>query len=112
MRPKLGSWSTNWSMGDWDATVFMNRTGSFPIWNPNNLNFTSGRIGSRTGPNITWNMTVGKKITDKLYVRGNINNIFDHIHPNDDTFNSYPYYWQGYSPVGREIGLELSYKLN
>lgn len=105
-------WSTNWSKGDWDATVFMNRTGSFPIWNPNNTNFTSGRIGSRTGPNITWNMTVGKKITDKLYVRGNINNIFDHIHPNDDTFNSYPYFWQDYSPVGREIGLELSYKIN
>jgi outer membrane receptor protein involved in Fe transport len=105
-------WSTNWSKGDWDATVFMNRTGSFPIWNPNNTNFTSGRIGSRTGPNITWNMTVGKKITDNLYVRGNINNIFDHIHPNDDTFNSYPYFWQGYSPVGREIGLELSYKLD
>ena len=105
-------WTTNWTKGDWDATVFMNRTGSFPIWNPNNTNFTSGRIGSRTGPNITWNMTVGKKITDKLYVRGNINNIFDHIHPNDDTFNSYPYFWQGYSPVGREIGLELSYKLD
>ena len=105
-------WSTNWSMGDWDTTVFMNRTGSFPIWNPNNTNFTTGRIGSRTGPNITWNMTVGKKITDKLYIRGNINNIFDHIHPNDDTFNSYPYFWQGYSAVGREIGLELSYKVN
>lgn len=105
-------WTTNWTKGDWDATLFMNRTGSFPIWNPSNTRFTSGQIASRTGPNFIWNMTVGKKITDRLYVRGNINNIFDHIHSSDDTYNSYPYYWYGNSPVGREVGLEMSYKFD
>ena len=105
-------WSTNWKRGDWDATVFMNRIGSFPIWNPANTNFTSGRIGSRIGPQILWNMSVGKKITDALYVRANVNNVFDRIAPNDGTFNSYPYFWQGYSPIGREVGLELSYKFD
>lgn len=105
-------WTTNWTKGDWDATLFMNRTGSFPIWNPSNTRFTSGQIASRTGPNFIWNMTVGKKITDRLYVRGSINNIFDHIHSSDDTYNSYPYYWYGNSPVGREVGLEMSYKFD
>lgn len=105
-------WSTSWRKGDWDATVLMNRIGSFPIWNPSNTRFTSGLLDSRVGPQITWNMTVGKKITDQLYVRANVNNVFDRIAPRDDTFNSYPYFWQGYSPIGREIGLELSYKFN
>lgn len=105
-------WTTNWTKGDWDATLFMNRTGSFPIWNPSNTRFTNGQIASRTGPNFIWNMTVGKKITDRLYVRGSINNIFDHIHSSDDTYNSYPYYWYGNSPVGREVGLEMSYKFD
>ena len=103
-------WTTSWSKGDWDATVLMTRTGSFPIWTPSNANVVNGNIDSRTGPNILWNMTVGKEITDSLYVRANINNVFDHIAPRDQTFNSYPYFWQGYSAVGREIGLELSYK--
>lgn len=105
-------WSTAWNKGDWDVTVLMTRTGSFPIWNPGNSNVVNGLIGSRTGPNILWNMTVGKKITDQLYVRANMNNVFDNIAPRDPTFNSYPYFWQGYSPVGREVGLELSYKFN
>jgi iron complex outermembrane receptor protein len=105
-------WSTSWYRGDWDATVLMNRTGSFPIWSPSNANVVSGRLDSRTGPHFVWNMTVGKKITDNLHVRANVNNVFDRIAPNDPTFNSYPYFWQAYSPVGREIGLELSYKFN
>ncbi len=105
-------WTTSWSKGDWDATVLMTRTGSFPIWTPSNANVVNGNIDSRTGPNILWNMTVGKEITENLYVRANMNNVFDRIAPNDPTFNSYPYFWQGYSPVGREIGLELSYKFN
>jgi iron complex outermembrane recepter protein len=105
-------WSTSWRKGDWDSTVLMNRIGSFPIWSPSNANVVSGNIESRVGPQITWNMTVGKKITEQLYVRANVNNVFDRIAPRDQTFNSYPYFWQGYSPIGREIGLELSYKFN
>lgn len=105
-------WSTSWRKGDWDATVLMNRIGSFPIWNPNNLNFVNGRLDSRVGPHFIWNMTVGKKITDNLYIRANVNNVFDRIGPRDNTFNSYPYFWSGFSPVGREIGLEMRYKFN
>lgn len=37
-------------------------------------------------------MTVGKEITENLYVRANVNNVFDRIAPNDITFNSYPYF--------------------
>lgn len=106
-------WTTSWQKADWDATVFMNRVGSFPIWNPNNTRFTSGQIDSRVGPQITWNLSVGKEIIDdKLSMRVNVNNVFDRIAPRDDTFNSYPYFWQGNLPVGREIGLQLDYKFN
>ncbi len=106
-------WTTSWEKGDWDATVFMNRTGSFPIWNPANTRFRTGQIDSRTGPNITWNLSIGKDIIeDKLSARVNINNVFDKLAPNDGTFNSYPYFWQGYSPIGREIGLQFDWKFN
>lgn len=105
-------WTTSWSKGDWDANVLMVRTGSFPIWTPGNANVVSGNIESRTGPNILWNMTIGKEITENLYVRANVNNVFDRIAPRDQTFTTYPYFWQGYSAIGREIGLELSYKFN
>lgn len=105
--------TNSWEKGDWDATVFMNRIGSFPIWNPGNSRFTSGQLASRVGPQITWNMSVGKEIIeDKLSVRVNVNNIFDRIAPRDDTFNSYPYFWQGNSPIGREIGVQLDYQFN
>ena len=105
-------WSTSWSKGDWDATVLMNRIGSFPIWNPNNTRFTSGDLASRVGPQILWNLTVGKQVTEQLYVRANVNNVFNRIAPRDNTFNSYPYFWQGNSPIGREIGVELQYKFD
>nr|MBP6751113.1 TonB-dependent receptor [Xanthomonadaceae bacterium] len=106
-------WTTSWQRDDWDATVLMNRVGSFPIWNPNNTRFVNGQIDSRVGPHIVWNLSVGKEIIDdKLSMRVNVNNVFDRIAPRDNSFNSYPYFWQGNNPVGREIGLQLDYKFN
>ncbi|GAB6196758.1 TonB-dependent receptor [Lysobacter xanthus] len=98
-------WSTNWVKNDWNATVLMTRLGSFPIWQiqPN--------LDTRIGPQILWNVTVGKKLTDDLSVRFNVNNVFDRIHPRDNTMNSYPYFFQAYDPVGREVGVELTYRL-
>ncbi|MND04178.1 TonB dependent receptor [compost metagenome] len=57
-------------------------------------------------------MSVGKKLTEDMRIRVNVNNIFDRIAPNDGTMNSYPYFFQAYSPLGREVGVELSYKFD
>jgi len=57
-------------------------------------------------------MSVGKQVTDKLGVNFYVNNVFDKVHPRDDGFNSYPYFWRAFSPIGREVALELEYKFN
>ncbi|GAB1595891.1 TonB-dependent receptor plug domain-containing protein [Lysobacter claricitrinus] len=102
-------WSTSWTKGDWDATALMTREGSFPVWQPAIADAYG--MDSRIGALTTWNLTVGTKITDDISVRFNINNVFDKIHPSDPTMNTYPYFWQAYDPVGREVGVQLTYHL-
>ncbi|HEU0152627.1 MAG TPA: TonB-dependent receptor [Arenimonas sp.] len=99
-----------WSKGDWDATVFVNRYGSFPRWVLSNSLVTSGVLDDRAGPHTTVNLSVGKQFTPNFSARLNINNVFDDIAPSDPTFNAYPYFWQAYSPIGREVGLTMNYR--
>lgn len=94
--------TTTWQKGDWQAALFMLRYGSLPNWQE------TGRIA----PYFVYNTSVGKRVTDKLRVNMYVNNIFDKIHPKDDGFNSYPYFWRAFSPVGREIAMEMEYKFN
>jgi iron complex outermembrane receptor protein len=35
--------------------------------------------------------------------------VFDKIAPRDDTFNTYPYFWRDFSPIGREIAVQVDY---
>jgi outer membrane receptor protein involved in Fe transport len=91
-----------WEKDDWSAALFMLRYGSLPNWQE------TGRIA----PYFIWNASVGKEITDKLTVNVYVNNVFDKIAPRDDGFNSYPYFWRAFSPLGREIALEFEYKFN
>ena len=53
-----------------------------------------------------------QKITDKATVGLAVNNIFNKLHPEDDTFNSYPYFWRAFSPIGRELLVNFNYKFN
>ena len=92
--------STSWSRGDWAANLFMSRSGSLPNWQE------TGRIA----PYFVWNVNASKKITDKATVSFFVNNIFNKFSPRDDGFNSYPYFWRGYSPVGRTISAQFEYK--
>lgn len=103
-------WTNSWVKDDWSATVFMSRLGSFPIWQPAVADAYG--LDSRIGPHILWNVSVGKQVTEQLGIRVNVNNVFDRIAPRDDTMNSYPYFWQSYDPLGREIGVELTYRFN
>ena len=102
--------SLAWNLNSWDSTVFMTRMGSFPVWQPTVANAYG--YDSRIAPYLVWNITVGKRFNDRFSARLNVNNVFDNIHPNDPTMNSYPYFWQSYDALGRQVGLELTYKLN
>ena len=96
------NWEVNWSREDWNVNVNGYRWGSLPNW------AETGRIA----PYIIWNARVEKKITDKATVGVAVNNILDKLHPEDDTFNSYPFFWRAYSPIGREVYASFSYKFN
>ena len=91
-----------WQRDDWSAALYGYRWGSLPNWEE------TDRIGSQT----IWNASVGKQITDNANVRLSVTNLFDDIHPEDDTFNTYPYFWRAFSPVGREVFVEFSYLFN
>ncbi len=92
--------SVGWNRNDWTANVFMTRYGSLPNWQE------TGRVA----PYFLWNVNASKKITDKLTASFFVNNLLNKFHPDDSGFNTYPYFWRGYSPVGREISAQLEYK--
>lgn len=105
----------SWSKDELDATIFMNRQGSFPIWNPSNTlvynaaTRPNAPLSLRTQPYFTYNFSAGYKFNDDFSMRFNINNIFDNRGGFDPTFNSYPYTWQGYDLIGRSFGLQANY---
>jgi outer membrane receptor protein involved in Fe transport len=92
--------TVSWSKDDWSAAFFMNRLGSLPNW---------GETG-RISPMFYYNTTVNYRVNENFQVGLRVNNILDKIAPKDDTFNSYPFFWRGYSPIGREVWLQLDYR--
>ena len=96
------NWSIGWNRDDWNANLYGYRWGSLPNWEE------TGRIA----PYIVWNGNLQKKITDKLTLGLFVNNLFDKLHPRDDSFNSYPFFWRSFSPVGREVFIQADYKFN
>lgn len=104
--------SVGWQRADWDATFFMNRQGSFPVWNPSNTRVVSGELDSRIPEFTTFNLTIGKQIAENMSLRLTVNNLFDKIHPTDETYNTYPYFWRSYDALGRQVGVEYSYRFN
>ena len=96
------NWSLGWDRNDWSAQLYGYRWGSLPNWEE------TGRVA----PYIIWNANVQKEITENFRVGLYVNNVFDKLHPKDDSFNSYPFFWRAYSPVGREFFVQLEYKFN
>ncbi|MFT3668832.1 MAG: TonB-dependent receptor [Pseudoxanthomonas sp.] len=92
--------SVGWSLDDWSANVFATRYGSLPNWQE------TGRIA----PYIVWNVNVGKEITENLDLTLFVNNVFNKFHPEDAGYNTYPYFWRAFSPMGREISAQVEYK--
>jgi outer membrane receptor protein involved in Fe transport len=63
-------------------------------------------------PYFLWNANVSKRITEKATIGLYVNNIFNNFHPQDGGFNTYPYFWRGYSPMGREISASFDWKFD
>ncbi|MGN6224557.1 TonB-dependent receptor plug domain-containing protein [Pseudoxanthomonas sp.] len=101
--------SAAWRKDDWSANLFMVRYGSVPAWGISDARAAKGQSYGRTGPYFVWNANVSKRITDKAKLTLFVNNIFNNFHPKDDTYNSYPYFWRAFSPVGREISAQFEY---
>ena len=40
-----------------------------------------------------------------------VNNVFNNLHPQDETNSSFPYFYDAYSPIGREVAMQFEYKL-
>lgn len=96
------NWQATWQRDDWNVALYGYRWGSLPNW------AETGRIGSH----VIWNANVQKKITDDMTIGLFVNNVFDKLHPEDDTFNSYPFFWRSYSPIGREVFFQVDYRFN
>lgn len=94
--------SLAWQRDRWAGNVHVTDLGSLPNW------AGTGRIGSY----VLWNMNLSRTFAGKATVGLYVNNVFDTLHPRDDTYNSYPYFWSAYSPVGREVFLQLDYTLH
>jgi outer membrane receptor protein involved in Fe transport len=91
-----------WARNDWTANVFATRYGSVPNWQE------TGRIA----PYILWNVNATKRITEQASVGLYVNNLLNKFAPRDDGFNSYPYFWRAFSPIGREVSVQFTYALD
>lgn len=95
--------SVNWRKGSWSANLSATRYGSLPKYDS-----TTGR----TGIYQRWNANLGWQVNKQFGVKFYVNNLFNKLHPNDPSNTSFPYFYDAYSPVGREVALQLEYKLN
>jgi iron complex outermembrane recepter protein len=94
--------SMGWAGAGWTANVFHTRYGSLP-------NFAgTGRVG----PYTLYNVNVSKQFTDNLTAGLLVNNVFNNFGPRDPTWTTYPYFYGGYSPVGREASLQAVYRFD
>lgn len=96
--------SVDWRQGTWTAALSATRFGSLPKY----ATYPDGSRG-RTGILTRWNVNVGKQISDQINLKFYVNNLFNTIHPKDETNNSFPYFYDTFSPVGRELMAQFEF---
>ena len=94
--------SIGWHLGDWSANLSTTRYGSLPKFDS-----TAGR----TAVHFLWNANVGWEVNDAFDVRLNVKNLFNNLHPEDETNSSFPFFYEAYNPIGREVSVQFRYKL-
>lgn len=93
----------NWRGDDWTANLSTTRYGSLP-----KLDSAAGR----TGVHFLWNANVGKEITDQAALRFYVNNLFNNLHPEDETNDDFPFFYDSYSPIGREVMAQFEFRFD
>lgn len=95
--------AVTWQYNDWTTTLFGLRYGSIPNW------AETDRLGSFT----TYNFNIGKKLTNDVRVTLLVNNLFNKTHLDDPTHTAWPYfnYWGGQSPIGREVFVQMDFRI-
>lgn len=96
------NWSINWARESWSAYLGGYRLGSLPNWAEDD----------RIAPFLVWNTSISKSLSEQMRVSLSVTNLFNARHPQDDSFNSYPYFFRSYQvgAVGRQYGIDFSYK--
>ncbi|MFC3278559.1 TonB-dependent receptor plug domain-containing protein [Xanthomonas fragariae] len=94
------NWRLNWSIGNWSTSLYGYRYGSRPNY------AESGRVAQY----VVWNADIAKQITHKATLGLSVLNVFDRIHPRDDTYISWPYFPRVYSAIGRQLYANFTYK--
>ncbi|MFT4247372.1 MAG: TonB-dependent receptor [Pseudomonas sp.] len=96
------NWNVGWRLDGWSANLYGYRYGSLPNY------AETGRIA----PYIVWNASLSRRITPQATLGLYVNNLFNKLHPDDDTYSTYPYFYRSYSPIGRSIAAQFSYRFD
>jgi iron complex outermembrane recepter protein len=97
------SGTVTWNIGSWSSTLYGLRNGT--TWN-------YAGTGPKIGPWITFNGSVGYKVTPKTVVSLTANNIFNKRPPADTTNSGWPYFDQfDYNALGRSVYLDVGFDL-
>lgn len=104
-------WNLNWERDDWSANINGQRFGSLPYAGDTDLT-TPGVDYDRFGSYVLWNAGISKKITEKATIGIDVQNLLNEGPRFDRTNATYPWFWGVYSPIGREIFANFSYKFN
>lgn len=103
------NWRLNWSVNDWNASLYGYRWGSRPVYNA-----TSPALeewgARRLPPYIVWNADVSKRITEQATLGLSVVNLLNKMPPHDPSHTAWPYYAaRAYSPIGRQLYFNFSY---
>jgi iron complex outermembrane recepter protein len=102
-----------WQYHDWSTTLFGVRYGTNGNAVQQDFTNAAGGFSPRRLPAyVTYNLTVGKKVTDNLSLQLQIVNLLDDRYRKDNSATGYPFYnpFIGADPVGRRWNFSVSYK--
>ena len=60
-------------------------------------------------PYVICNADIAKQITDKATLGISVLNVFDKIHPRDDSDTAWPYFPRVYNAIGRQLYANFTY---
>lgn len=105
--------SVGWFYNDWSTQVSAFRLGSARnAAGADNFN-AAGEFSPRRLPSyITYNLTLGKKISDSVTMTFDVINVLNEQYREDNSATGYPFYqpFIGADPLGRRYNLSVSYK--